>query len=92
MANIYEKKIDFTAKVKLSKGRKFRRVFDEGYKKGDHAIGINEIYRKPKKDLDQSIKYSVTDTKNIKNYREFSFGKKDKARVYAKELKEKYEK
>lgn len=92
MGNAYEKKRDFTAKVKLKGGRKFRRVFEEGYMKDDHAIGINEIYIKPKKDLDTSIKYSVTDTKNPKNYKEFNFGKRKEAQMYAEELKDSYEK
>ncbi len=95
MRNPYqERKEPFVAKARvqgINNNKPFKRVFDEGYTKDGHTIGINEIYTESKKRFDTTIKYQVTDSKDPKATRIFDFGDKKGARMYAKELKERYE-
>ena len=87
----YKKGIIVTQKSK--NGKNFRRVYDRGYINKNHVIGINEIYKKPDKNEDHpySLYYKVYDNKNSKNNKEFEFGRKKDANIYAENLKTNYE-
>lgn len=104
--NGYTYQRNFLSVSKDSKGRSFRRVYEEGYKnKKGHTIGINQTYSDVPKQYpfkgSVAIDYSVEDSKNPKNNKTFKMysskglgvntKNKEDAKVYARNLVKYYD-